>query len=518
LQRARHGRRRDRSPQRGVGRTGLRGGRRRLQKRLGLSQPYLCGAGVALKLVQALNDGAYSDEELAFAAVATIADVVPLTEENRVIAACGLRYVQSVSGFAALLAAADWKQPVDEQTVSFVIAPRLNAAGRMSSAAVGVELLLGTDEKRAGAIAEQLNDDNQKRKDAESEILDEATRQLEEQGETGHVILLSHAGWNAGVIGIVASRLCEARHVPVILFAEQDGVLTGSGRSIEGVDLFENLSAFSHMFLRFGGHARAAGVTIAADRFEMFRKEFAAHIETNYAPEDFYPSFAYDEPALFEEMTVESIRELRLLGPFGECNPEPVFRFNAVRFASLRTIGRDDKHFCASVIQGEQVLRVVAFGKSVLKEALQSATDWDLIARPAINRYRGMESVELFWTCANASEEKNQFFNAFFEQRLYNENCSDDTLAEWYFSYGHAHGAGLDDEAMRRNYRKLLSAIGEKARPLKQIIRMLTDEELLALCVFLQLSFFMFDAGKRTVARNPACVQRALAQSPLYRI
>jgi hypothetical protein len=154
-------------------------------------------------------------------------------------------------------------------------------------------------------------------------------------------------------------------------------------------------------------------------------------------------------------MTTAQVKEMRLLSPFGEKNPEPVYRFNGVKFMSLRTIGKDDKHFCSSVVQGESVLRVIAFGKSVLMNALQSAMDWDLIALPNINQYRGMESVELMWVCANASEEKNQLFNAFFEQRLYNGNCSNDKLAEWYFSLSSLVEAKPDDEAMRRHYRKL---------------------------------------------------------------
>jgi single-stranded-DNA-specific exonuclease len=480
---------------------------------------YLCGAGVALKLIQALNDDAYSDEELALAAVATIADVVPLTEENRIISACGIRYLKSVPGLVALLTAADWKQQrIDEQTVSFVIAPRLNAAGRMSTAMTAVELLLGTEPKRLKAIAQQLNDENQKRKDAENDILDEAARQIEALGDFGHVLIVSHEDWNPGVIGIVASRLCERYHIPVILFAEQDGVLTGSGRSIEGVDLFENLNLFSHLFMRFGGHARAAGVTISSDKFDEFKHEFTKHIESAYRPEDFFPSFEYDEPAEFPDMTVDAIRELQMLAPFGERNPEPVFRYNAVRFSSLRTIGKDDKHFCASVIQGGQVLRIVAFGKSVLMEALQSAYDWDLMARPAINRFRGRESVELFWTCANASEEKNQFFNAFFAQRMYNESCSNDTLAEWYFSSRRLTDAKLDDDAMRMHYRKLQNVVGDGAYLLEKLIRTLTGDELLALCVFTQLSFFTYDPAEKTIARNMNCAQRALGESSLYEI
>ena len=480
---------------------------------------YLCGAGVALKLIAALGGGEFTDEELALAAVATIADVVPLTGENRAIAALGLGTLSSVPGFAALLNAAGFQQQTpDEQTVSFIIAPRLNAAGRMASAMEGVELLLNADLERARVLAEQLNLYNQKRKDAENAILEEAERQLEAEGKEGHALLLMHPDWNAGVIGIVASRLCERFHLPVILFSEQDGILTGSGRSIEGIDLFENLSVFSHLFVRFGGHARAAGVTIRAERYEEFKQRFLSHIESNYKPEDFFPSYSYDEALSFSELSVKQVRELKKLAPFGEGNPEPVFRFNGVRFASLRTIGKDDKHFSASAVQEDSVLRVVAFHKSEIMEALSTAADWDFIGKPSVNAYRGSESIELFWVCANASSEKVTVFNAFFEQCLYNESCSDNRLAEWYGTCRFPGTADFSDTAMRKHYRALQAALSEEPRSLDALIRALKKEELLALCVFSQLSFFVFQPESRLVSIQNEAKPRPLDESPLYRI
>ena len=480
---------------------------------------YLCGAGVALKLIQALNGGEYAPEELALAAVATIADVVPLTGENRAIAACGLKHIQKLTGLSALLRAAGFSQPrVDEMTVSFMIAPRLNAAGRMATAIEAVHLLLGEDAARADEIASTLNEYNQRRRDTENEILEEAERQIQARGDTGRAILLMHENWNAGVIGIVASRLCEKYHRPVILFADQNGVLTGSGRSIAGIDLFENLSVFSKMFIRFGGHARAAGVTIAKEMYEPFRALFEQHIAESFRPEDFYPSFVYDESVQLRELTAQRVKELRQLAPYGEGNAEPVYRVNGVRFASLRAIGKDDKHFCASAVQADQVMRVVAFGKSELLEPLNTAADWDLLARPAINEYRGNVSVELLWICANASEEKVAFFNAFFQQRLYNGDCSDGQLQDWYASFEGRFHAELDDADMRKHYRRLQSALSEGSIPLLSLIRALQNEELLALCVFSQLSFFNYDPDTGHIFLNNGCAARTLEESPLYRM
>lgn len=479
---------------------------------------YLCGAGVALKLIQAVC-GTYSQEELALAAVATIADVVPLNGENRTIVSLGMRWIQAIPGIAALLNAAScFSTKLDETTVSFIIAPRLNAAGRMASAAEAVALLIGTEESSADELARKLNDFNQKRRDTESEILNEAERQIETEGRSGHVLLLAHEDWNAGVIGIVASRLCEKYHLPVILFAEQNGILTGSGRSIDGVDLFENLSAFSNLFIRYGGHARAAGVTIAKERYQEFTTLFRAHIEEHYRPEEFYPSFTYDESVLLSELSLQRVKELRMLAPFGEGNPEPVFRINNVRFSSVRTIGKEDQHFCASAVQRDQVMRVVAFGKSELLDPLGTALDWDLVARPSVNEYRGSESVELFWICANAAEEKVAFFNAFFAERLYNEDCSDERIAEWYSLFAGCGAFSFSDTAMRKHYRALKDAIGENGSTLIAAIRSIGSEELMALCVFTQLSFFEYDSETGVIrqAVNPA--QRALKDSALYRM
>ena len=259
-------------------------------------------------------------------------------------------------------------------------------------------------------------------------------------------------------------------------------------------------------------------MTIAKERYEEFRLAFEAYIAQNYRAEDFYPSFVYDEAVQLSELSSARVKELRLLAPYGEGNAEPAFRINGVRFASLRTIGKDDKHFCASVVQADRVMRIVAFGKSDLLEPLNTAADWDLLARPAINEYRGSESVELFWICANASEEKVAFFNAFFQQRLYNGDCSVGRIAEWYGSHDGRFQAELDDTVMRKHYRRLQSALSEGSIPLFALIRAMRNEELLALCVFTQLSFFAYDPDTEQILPNAGCTPRTLEESTLYRM
>ncbi len=481
--------------------------------------PHLCGAGVAFKLIAALSDDAYSEAELALAAVATIADVVPLVGENRAIAACGLRQIAAVPGLTALLDAALWKQGrVDEQTVSFVLAPRLNAVGRMSAAMRGVELLSETEPARLKALAGELNKENQRRRDAEAAILEEARRRIAAGERTQRAIVLAHEGWNPGVIGIVASRLCETHHVPVLLFAGQEGVLTGSGRSIGRVNLYETLSRFSDRFLRYGGHARAAGVTMLEEEFGAFRAAFCAYLDESFTPADFEAAGDYEETLRLCALSLAQVKELARLAPFGEGNPELAFRFDGVRLVSPRTLGQEQKHLSASVVQDGEVLRAVAFGQGALLEQLKGEGAWELVARPSINAYRGSERVELLWSCANPSEEKNHFFDAFFGKTLYNECCSDDKLTEWYVSFDVGRHAVLDDEAMRRAYRALRTALAAGPMPLEQLIRTRSGEELFSLCVFAQLSFFTFDPDSGMMRHNAHRAPRALSDSSLYRL
>lgn len=483
--------------------------------------PALCGAGVAFKLVAALTDDGYDDDALALAAVATIADVVPLTGENRALSICGMRHIPQNVGLSVLCELAGVNAPITEQTVSFVIAPRLNAAGRMSSAAYALELLLCGDMERAKALAAHLDADNQARRETESAILDQAMQMIADTGVSKHAILLAHDEWNPGVIGIVASRLCEKYDLPVLLFSETDGVLTGSGRSIDGIDLFACLSAFSHLFMRYGGHARAAGVTMKAEKFEAFRAAFVAYIEREIPPEAFHRVYEYDDAIHLSDLTLMQTLELQKLAPFGEGNPEPVFRINDVRFASPRTMGKDARHFAASVVEDQSVMRVVAFGKGELLETLQKESErkWDLLAKPTVNTYRGTSSVELLWVAAAESARDEKVFNAFFEECLYNDSCSDDILAEWFFSFcSQAELGEPNDESLRTHYRTLRSILAGGAVSREKLYQTLSGEEQFSLCVFLQLGFFSYDAREKTISLVADCKRNDKENSALYRL
>ena len=277
--------------------------------------PYLCGAGAAFQLARALLPAADHRDDLALAAVATVADVVPLVGENRAIVALGLSGVPEQRGLAALLKVAGAQdRETDARTLAFTVAPRLNAAGRIGDAMRCVELLLTDEPRRAEQLAASLDEDNTARKTVEGEIFDAAATGLD---TAARALIACGEGWNPGVVGIVASRLCEKYHRPAILFSEKDGVLVGSGRSPAGIDLYRTLTGLSKYFIRYGGHARAAGMTLAAENYVAFRADFLKAMD-GYAESCFEPSYGYEEALSLPELSLPGVKELAMLAPFGE--------------------------------------------------------------------------------------------------------------------------------------------------------------------------------------------------------
>jgi single-stranded-DNA-specific exonuclease len=299
----------------------------------------LCGAGVTFKLVHALlaSLGWPPDKLermlksfLKLVAVATVADVVPLTGENRVIVKFGLQGLDRVSnpGLRALLEVSGLLKghaPSAHQ-VAFQIAPRINAAGRMAHAADVVRLFLTTDADEAKALAEQLHSLNQERQQTEAEIVASVLEQCVQQPVTDLQCALVFAGegWHRGVVGIVASRLVERFCRPVFVLSQEDGEMVGSGRSIPAFHLMDGLESMSDLFSRFGGHKQAAGLTLASERLGEFRLRLNAYAGSRLTPADFVPQMALDTVAKFDELDDQAAEELLSLAPFGFGNPAPL--------------------------------------------------------------------------------------------------------------------------------------------------------------------------------------------------
>jgi single-stranded-DNA-specific exonuclease len=306
----------------------------------------LAGVGVALKLVQALLAASGRGPELLkhfvkVAAIGTLADVVPLVGENRVIAHYGLNTLSRgphAAGIEALLEESGLLgRVVDSFHVSFILAPRLNAAGRMGSADLALDLLLlrgrdGAVRTRARDLARQLSEENTRRQEQEATILADARRIVEKDPEIGahNALVVAGEGWHRGVIGIVASKLVDLYCKPTIVLAVDGPIAYGSGRSIPAFDLLGALDSCHDVFLRYGGHRQAAGVTLEAARIPELRRRLAAVANARLSPEDLVPRLRIDAPLGLREISGEVIEGLLRLGPFGASNPKPVFRTSPV--------------------------------------------------------------------------------------------------------------------------------------------------------------------------------------------
>ena len=322
----------------------------------------LCGAGVAHKLAEALGAGTVA-EDLDLVALATVADLVPLIDENRRLVRDGLAALANTAklGLRALIAVSGADpSALDTGTLGFRLAPRINAAGRLRRADVALELLLTEDPDRARAIATELDALNRERRAVEQRILWEAERQLATLGARPAYVLAAEE-WHPGVVGIVASRIVERYHRPAVLIALDGNAGTGSGRSIPGFDLLAGLTAAGEHLDRFGGHRAAAGLSISSARVTAFREAFEAHAAAVLTPELLEPEERIDAIASGVDLGLALAEELAQLEPCGMGNPAPRLLIPGARFTDIRPMG-EGRHARFSVCSGGARARAVAFG------------------------------------------------------------------------------------------------------------------------------------------------------------
>ncbi|MBR0265936.1 MAG: single-stranded-DNA-specific exonuclease RecJ [Clostridia bacterium] len=369
--------------------------------------PYLCGAGVALKICQALQGMEGVQKRLDLAAIATVADVVPLLEENRIIVREGLKRIQSTGrpGLKALLDVAGTSAPVQADALAFRIGPRLNAAGRLGDASLCVQLLLTGKPEKAADVARQLEEMNRRRQNMEHEITDAAFRSISESmSPEDRVLIAAGEGWNPGLIGLSAGKICEKYYRPAIVLSlpEDGGPAVGSCRSIPGVHIFEMLQACSDLLVRFGGHAQAAGLTVEREKIPALREKLNRVIRESCDESVFVPRQEYDLELPFRNWTPETLKELDLLEPTGCGNPPPVFLLSGASVQSMRRVGRDLSHLQLSLVTPENTLvRGIAFFMG--EEAEKDHMDVDLLYRPVRNEFNGRVSVEAQVSALRAS-------------------------------------------------------------------------------------------------------------------
>jgi single-stranded-DNA-specific exonuclease len=385
----------------------------------GTAYPFsgLCGAGVAFKLAWAICQCASQAKKVSqrmreflvqavgLAAMGTIADVVPLVDENRTLVKHGLvsLLAQPTLGLSALLRLtkiAD-KRELSAEDIAFTIAPRLNAAGRLGQAALGVELLTTDNPERAAALSEYLNELNGTRDTLERSILLAAGKQAQEEFDPAgdSALVLAGRGWHPGVIGIVASRIVEKYHRPVVMIAlDEAGIKpgVGSARSVAGFDLHAALSACSENLLGFGGHAMAAGLSIDPAKLDAFRAAFVEHASAEISLKSRTAELRIDAEVPLSSLSTEAVRLLEQLAPFGCGNQRPVFCATGIRLSEPpRKMGGGERHLSLRLNQHGTRLRSVAFGGGEWAEEIASAGELEVAFRPVINEYQGRRNVEL---------------------------------------------------------------------------------------------------------------------------
>lgn len=346
----------------------------------------LSGAGIAFKLASALFEKLnhpFPDWLLDLAALGTAADVVPLLGENRVIVSSGLEILRSLQrvGFKALAEAVSLKEEkISSTSLSFALAPAVNAAGRMGEALPAAELLLENDMGRAGELAVQLHRANQLRRSTEQKILAEAQEiVLNRPKEAGErVITLASDKWHHGVIGIVASRLVEAFNRPVALIAVEDGEGRGSARSIAGFNITAALADSSALLDRFGGHEQAAGFTIRADKIDLLRENLNRHALDNLDDDRLNPRLYLETELDADDIGFDLTAHLEQLQPFGTANPVPLFGSRGWEILSWRLVGADRSHLKLSVKKDAQILNPIVFSGASFEPDLEKGRVVDL--------------------------------------------------------------------------------------------------------------------------------------------
>jgi single-stranded-DNA-specific exonuclease len=353
--------------------------------------PNLCGAGVAFKLAHAILSRAGWPEQrlyrvlesfLKLVAIATVADIVPLTGENRIIVKYGLAGLGEARnhGLRALLAAAGFKDRVPNAgEVGFRIAPAINASGRMDSAGQAVRMFLTTSEDEATAIAQELFALNQERQAAERAVVNAIFDQCSEKpvNDTDAALVFWGEGWHRGVVGIVASRVVQKFHRPAIVLGVENGIAQGSGRSIGAFHLLDALESMRELFTRFGGHAHAAGLTLPLDSMEVFRERLQVYAASRLSVEDMRPTVKIDAVIQLSELSDALWLALEQIGPFGMDNRSPIFAVQGAQLAGPPQPWKD-KHLKLAIKQGTRTVTMKAWNMADQAEQIGAMTSMDI--------------------------------------------------------------------------------------------------------------------------------------------
>lgn len=361
----------------------------------------LAGVGVAFKVSQALAQSMNIREEeylkyLDIVCVGTISDIVPLVSENRVITKLGLKLVKQTRnmGLRAIINSSGYSQ-INSATISFGVAPRINACGRMGKAEQALKLLLSKDIYEVNKLTQELNSYNRERQEIEKEIFENVLTKIEQNNlAKNRTIVVGGENWHHGVIGIVSSKITEKYFKPSILLSfEEDGTGKGSGRSIPGFDLHEALMKCENCLEKFGGHSMAVGLTIKKENLEQFYNEFEKIAEENKT-ENIVPIINVDAKIELDKIDKSVVEDLKQLEPFGEANKTPTFALKNIRIDSIRALS-EGKHLKLTLRENNQIINAIGFNIGELAEAYKIGDKIDIAGVLEINTFNGIDNLQI---------------------------------------------------------------------------------------------------------------------------
>lgn len=360
----------------------------------------LAGVGVVFKLIQAISMRLGIDEKeylkyLDIVCIGTISDIVPLTDENRVIVKLGLKLVQQTRnlGLRSILQATGYNK-IDSIAISFGVAPRINACGRMGHQEEALNLFLSKDVNEVNELTQKLNAYNKERQEIEKNIFADAVEQIKDNNlQEKNTIVLMGKNWHHGVIGIVSSKITEMYFKPSILLCEEGDIGKGSGRSIPGFDLYEALTKCQKSVDRFGGHAMAIGITIKKDKLEELKNEFEEIAQENHI-EEIVPILKIDSQINLDEINKEMVESLKELEPFGEENKTPLFLFKNLKIDSIRAL-TEGKHLKLTVKENKNIVNAIGFNIGELANEYKIGDKVDIVGNLEINSFNGVDNIQI---------------------------------------------------------------------------------------------------------------------------
>ena len=360
----------------------------------------LAGVGVVFKVIQAISMKLNLDEKeylkyLDIVCIGTISDIVPLVDENRVIAKLGLMLVKCTKnvGLKELIEESGYKT-IDSGMVSFGIAPRINACGRMGKQEEALELFLTDNPEKAKTITKRLNEYNIQRQETEKQIFEQAISELEKENlEEKSSIVLAGENWHHGVIGIVASRITEKFFKPTILICIEDDIGKGSGRSVPGFDLHEALAQSSKYLEKYGGHEMAVGLSLKKENIQEFKNHFEEYAKSK-GVKDIVPIINVDSEITKKDINKATVEQIKLLEPFGEQNKQPLLIYKNLKIASIRALS-EGKHLKLMLKDENEIINAIGFNLGELSEEYLIGDKVDVVGTLEINAYNGQEQIQI---------------------------------------------------------------------------------------------------------------------------